>query len=153
LSTKKRRERFFVMPALFARFIVFALLGLGALLLARAWYRKKHGHVHRRGEDTVFRPGMRRHDGPQGQQHGGPTQVNTWLVSRSDLEGVRDTLTARDLLVADDLEPDMYRCPSCQCYYLGQSLQALRESKPHQPLTCLGCGGFSFDRVVIRDSA
>lgn len=113
-----------------ARLLPLLLLAVGSLLVAIA-----REYATRSRNDRVYRP---RRDlwGFSNGFTGGPAQPEpgtTWIVNRSELEGLRDAYSS----AAVDPERALWRCGGCQAYYHEASVEVL---KAQNSGCCALCG-------------
>jgi len=90
------------------------------------------------GPSNTYRPRQR----PFGGNKNRATGSATFLVSRAELTGLRDSFTA------ETIDPDraLMRCPSCQAYYHADSIKVLESENDGK---CVTCSGTSFDPVQV----
>lgn len=91
------------------------------------------------GQRTTYRP----HQQPFGGRKADTGQA-TFLVSRAELTGLRDSFSS------EPIDPDraLMRCPGCQAFYHADSAKVLERENQGQ---CVGCQNTKFDPVQVTD--
>ncbi|MGH1359186.1 MAG: hypothetical protein ACRBC3_10520 [Burkholderiaceae bacterium] len=90
------------------------------------------------GSQNTFRPRQR----PFRSGPASDTGPATFLVSRAELTGIRDSFSA------EPIDPDraLMRCPGCQSYYHADSIKVLERENGGQ---CVTCQATHFDAVQV----
>lgn len=94
------------------------------------------------GPSNTYRPRQRPFGDAFGRNKDQQGDSATFLVSRAELTGLRDSFTA------ETIDPDraLMRCPSCQAYYHADSIKVLERENDGK---CVTCSGTSFDPVQV----
>ena len=92
------------------------------------------------GQRNTYRPRQRPFGGSKNASGG----TATFLVSRAELTGLRDSFSAEPI----DPNRDLMRCPGCQSYYHVESVRTLERENEGR---CVTCRHTTFDPVQVTD--
>ncbi len=92
------------------------------------------------GQRDTYRPRQR----PFGGSKNASADSATFLISRAELTGLRDSFSAEPI----DPNRELMRCPGCQSYYHVESVQILERENQGR---CVTCQQTKFDPVQVTD--
>lgn len=114
--------------------LIVGIVFLGGMLLRKlrdsGWF----------GSQTTYRP----HQRPFGSGPASKSGSATFLVSRAELAGIRDSFSAEPI----DPGRALMRCPGCQSFYHADSVKVLERENSGQ---CVTCQATHFDPVQVTN--